>query len=126
MHLQPVLCPEINCPILPSRSPGSFVEVSEASALKKTNIDEFSGPCLQSGVLLLAESNISDTQVQKWCGKDQGGLERACVLEWALFYTVHQHELSIFRSLLAGKIRLWGSRRDQVLIPIPCDCADLA
>lgn len=96
MHLQPVFSPEISCPILLSGSPSSYVEASEASALKKTNIGEFSGPCLQSGVLLRAESDISDTEVQKWCGKDHGGLERACVLEWALFYAVHQHELSIF------------------------------
>lgn len=61
-------------------------------------------------VLLLAESHLSGTQVQKWCRADQKGLERACMLEWALFYAVHEHELCIFESFLAGeKIGLWGS-----------------
>ena len=59
---------------------------------------------------MLAESYLSDTQVQKWCGDNQGGLERACVLEWALFYAVQEHELCIFEILLAGeKTGLWGS-----------------
>lgn len=52
------------------------------------------------------QSYLSDTQLQKWCGDDQGCLERACVLEW----TIHEYEPCIFESPLAGeKIGLWGS-----------------
>lgn len=49
-------------------------------------MDVFSlGHACRVAVLLLAESHLSDTQVQKWCREDQRGLERACMLEWALF-----------------------------------------
>lgn len=114
MHLQLVLSPEFSSPILPSCSLRSLVEVPEASALKKRGkkkIDViFWGHACRVGVLLLAESYLSDTRMEKWCREDQRGLERACVLECASFHAAHENELCVFESFLAGeKIGLWSS-----------------
>lgn len=66
------------------------------------------------------QSYLPDTQVQKpqkWRGEDRRGLESACVLEWASFYSVH--EIGIFESLLAGeKTGLWGSLPVEETLPI--------